>query len=60
MVLQHLKIIPRREEKRKLTQAALDRGFAPRVSGAIFPIWFRAKARQGQTRPAGDITVVRR
>jgi hypothetical protein len=51
MVLQHLKIIPRREEKRKLTQAALDRGFAPRVSGAIFPNWFRAKARQGQTRP---------
>jgi hypothetical protein len=33
------------------TQAALDRGYAPWVSGAIFPNWFGAKSRRGQNRP---------
>ena len=35
----------------QLTQAVTDRGFAPRVSGAIFRNWFGAKSRQGYTRP---------
>ena len=34
-----------------LTQAALDRGYAPWVSDAIFSNLPQAKPRQGQTRP---------
>ena len=37
--------------KWQLTPRGADRGFAPRVSGAIFHGWLRAKVVQGQSRP---------
>jgi len=40
------------------TQAALDRGFAPEVIGAIFQGWFWAKVVQGYKRPAPDANVM--
>ena len=37
--------------KWQLTPRGADRGFAPRVSGANFQDWLRAKVVQGQSRP---------
>ena len=44
-------------ELRHLTPLAIDRGFAPRESGAIFREWLRAKGVSGSRRPAIEANV---